>query len=520
MSAPDAATARADRTPATRRAPVQLAVTYAARFWQIGMALVCTPIYLNLVGPEGFGVIGLFLTLQRVVSLLDSGFSRTINRELASNGAAARSADLLRTLEVVYFAICVAAFLLVLAGGNLAASLKAADGVDVALGSRILLLMATAIGVQLLSNYYAAALQGLERHVTLNSVQIAWQTVRFGGGVAVLALRPDLEYYFAWQTLCGVVYTAVVATVAWRSMPVGIATAAVRPKLIRSVGRYATGATLCAVTAVVMTQVDKLVLFQTLEADAFGYYMVAWSFAATMFVAVSPISAVMFPRLARLFADGDTQGLRRAYHAGSQATLLVAAPLAAAGAVGSGDAMLAWLGDADTATQCSGVASILVLAIGVNCLNTMPHTLQMATGWTGLVNRMNLIAIPVFAPLVYVACTRWGAVGAAWVWATFATAYLAAQVVFMHRRLLPDDLGPWSVRHAAALVLAMAAALVARAMLAPQGRVESLLALLACWAAALAATTAVCPLARGRLLRVAQRLWSTTRRTSHAATPR
>ena len=56
------------------------------------------PIYLRYIGPEAYGLIGVFASLQVVLSLLDSGLSTTLNKEIASLSVLSNSQQQIRNL--------------------------------------------------------------------------------------------------------------------------------------------------------------------------------------------------------------------------------------------------------------------------------------------------------------------------------------------------------------------------------------------------------------------------------------
>ena len=80
-----------------------IAANFIGNFWTTLMGLVFIPVYIRFLGIEAYGLVGFFVTLQSVFSLLDMGLSTTLNRELARlsvNGANARKMrDCVRSLE-------------------------------------------------------------------------------------------------------------------------------------------------------------------------------------------------------------------------------------------------------------------------------------------------------------------------------------------------------------------------------------------------------------------------------------
>ena len=82
---------------------------FAGRGWTALMALLFFPIYIKFLGIEAFGLVGFFITLQILFSYLVTGLGTTVNRELArlstQPGTDQKKRDLVRTLEVVYWAL-------------------------------------------------------------------------------------------------------------------------------------------------------------------------------------------------------------------------------------------------------------------------------------------------------------------------------------------------------------------------------------------------------------------------------
>lgn len=85
---------------------------FAGKAWAALMSLAFVPFYIKFLGIEAYGLIGFFLTLGAIFSLLDLGLGTTLNRKLAQlslhPGEAREMRDLLRTLEIIYWIIGIA----------------------------------------------------------------------------------------------------------------------------------------------------------------------------------------------------------------------------------------------------------------------------------------------------------------------------------------------------------------------------------------------------------------------------
>src|SRR5262249_47553130 len=74
------------------------------------LTLLFPPLYARWLGIEAYGLVGVYLTLTAVLSVLDLGLSTTLGREIARLSVADRDVgkqmvDLVRSLEVVFWLV-------------------------------------------------------------------------------------------------------------------------------------------------------------------------------------------------------------------------------------------------------------------------------------------------------------------------------------------------------------------------------------------------------------------------------
>ncbi|MEO8008500.1 MAG: hypothetical protein ABI728_08285, partial [Betaproteobacteria bacterium] len=73
----------------------------------------------------------------------------------------------------------------------------------------------------------------------------------------------------------------------------------------------------------------------------------------------------------------------------------------------------------------------------------LPVTLQLASGGTRMVFYAHTIAVILMGPFIYLMSSRYGGLGAAWVWLVLNCGYVAFFLPIIHRRLLPGQLRDW-----------------------------------------------------------------------------
>lgn len=471
-------------------------------------ALISAPIYVHFLGIEAYGLIGFFLTLLGLSNILDLGFSSTISRELARSsvapGADQTQRDLVRTLEVIYWAL---AFILGAVVAALAPTLASGWLKDfdlpVATISTVILLMGVALTFQWPLSLYSGGLMGLHRQVLLNGIGVVMVTIRHLGAIGVLLVgEPSIVRFFAWQAAVGAVHTVVVAFALWRGLPKG-EPAQFRIRLLRQITRFAAGVSATAIVVIVVTQMDKVVLSRILSLEGFGYYSLATVVASGLMFLTLPIFQAVFPHFSALVARRDEAALVRVYHQSCQLMSVVVLPIAAVIAFFSFEVMTVWTGDQATVRNTHVLVRLLVIGTAMNGLVNVPYALQLANGWTSLVFRVNLVAAVAFVPALLVATHLHGAVGAAWVWLALNAGYLLVVVNLMHRRLLTTEKLRWFGRDVLLPLAATSVVTVTARLALPSSssRIVTAVLLALVLVAALAASGMVTPATKDWVLR-------------------
>jgi len=210
--------------------------------------------------------------------------------------------------------------------------------------------------------------------------------------------------------------------------------------------RFAFGMLGISALSLVLTQLDKILLPKFLSLQQYGRYMLASTVAGVLYAIVAPISQAFYPRFSQLFALGDHDDLVQNYHKAAQlVTILVGA--AAFMLIAFGDkALYVWTHNPELAATTAPLLSVLALGTLINCLLWIPYQMQLAHGIVGLAIKSNIIAILIVVPSLLWAIPRYGAIGAAWVWAAFNLGYIVVNVTFMYRRILTGEQSRWYIQ--------------------------------------------------------------------------
>lgn len=444
----------------------------AAKGWTVLLSLGVIPIYIHFIGIEAFGLIGFFLSLMAVLSLLDLGLGTSLNLRFAQYSVQPDKApemhDLLRTLELIYWLVGVAiAVTMVVLAPAIAAYWIRPQEMAAETVTQALAMMGIAIAFQWPRALYSGGLMGLQRQVGANVLMSITGTASSLGGVLVLWLvSPTIQALIAWLMAVSLVETLLGRSMLRRFLPGPTGRPRFNRRLLAEIWRFAAGMTGISVMSVILTQLDKIILAKVLPLDAFGYYSLASRVAGGLYLLTGPIAAAFFPRFTQLMLTGDREELARIYHRGCQLVSAAVLPVASVLAFFATDFLLLWTRDAAIAANTSAMLGLLAAGTAINCLVNLPFTLQLASGRTRLLFYIHTTSVIVMGPLIFLMALQYGGVGAAWVWLVLNCGYLAFALPLMHRGLLPGHLRQWFVTDvgaplAAALVVAGLWAMVA-----------------------------------------------------------
>lgn len=430
--------------------------------WTALAYVVCVPLYIHLMGIESYGLVGFFVTLVAISSLLELGLGATLNRELARRSVEAQatgeSRDLVRTLELIYWGLAMAmGVITVLLAPVIAHHWLRSSSLSPATVESAVALMGLVLTFQWPLSLYSGGLRGLERQVELNAILVAMMTLRTGGAVVVLWLvSPTIHAFFVWQLIGAAAHTAVAGTVLWRGLP-GEGRPRFRRDLLRGIWRFAAGLSGTSVLILALTQSDKVILSSVLSLRYFAYYSLAALAAGSLAYLFLPVYQAAFPRFSALVAAGNVAGLTRTYHRMAQLVAVLVLPAAILVAVFSRRILELWTGSAATAGQTHTLLWLLILGTALNGLMNVPYALSLAYGWTRWPFLLNLAALAVFLPTLLVTALTFGGTGAAATWLALNAGYVLLGIHTLHRRLLPAEKVRWYVHDVAAPALAAAA---------------------------------------------------------------
>ena len=495
------------------RLKVNILANFLGNSWTVLVNLGLVPLYIYFMGIEAYGLVGFFVVLQGLFSLLDMGLSATLSREMARLSALPDTAqemrNLLRTLETVYWVVAVVIGLVVIIlAAPIAHHWVQPGQLSSETVKKAIMLMGIGMALQWPFSLYAGGLMGLQRQVMLNGLNAVMTTIRGGGAVLILWLvSPTIEAFFGWQIFSSALRVFLIAAFLWGSLPATGKAAGFKVNLFRNIWHFAAGMTGITAMALILSQLDKILLSRLLTLKMFGYYTLASTAASVIGYIVSPCFNAIYPRLTQLVALDNQTDLKEIYHRGCQLVSVLILPTAIVLSLFSHEILSLWTRNQTIAENTSLILSLLVIAGTLNGLIYLPYALQLANGWTSLTFYANAISVVIMVPIIILLTLHFGAVGAAVALIIFNSGYVLFAIPIMHRYLLPGEKWRW-FREDVGLPLLVALGLTGVGRWLVQGQMSmpvAVVVLLSIYITALATTALAAPLVRSQILGIAHR---------------
>ena len=426
-----------------------LAAALTNSTWTALVGLAVVPIYLKLLGVEAYGLIGVFSTLQALLQVLDLGFSPTINREIARSSTLGDNSQvkvLLHTLAVVtaVVAVLIAVLMFALAPAIATGWLKGSR-LEAKSLSHSIILMGMVLACRWPIGLFQGALVGMQRLGTSSKINIVMVTLGSLGAVAVLAfVSATIEAFFVWQALVALLHVGLMRAAAWRALG-GRGSASFDLTSLVQVWRFSLLMSGVTISALVLSQLDKILLSKLLPLEDFGIYVLATTVVGSLYVIVSPVFNVIYPLFSSLVAQGDVTQLAEAYRNGTRALANVLFPVAAILVIVPLSLVKLWTGDPAIAARVSPLIAMMAVGTALHGIMYFPYSLQLSYGMPRLALTINIFLMLILVPLTYQLTTRLGVFGGALAWLLFHVIYLLFGTWLTGRHLLRHITSRWMI---------------------------------------------------------------------------
>ncbi|AHY43382.1 polysaccharide biosynthesis protein [Stutzerimonas decontaminans] len=464
-------------------------LNYLGQAYALLIGILILPFYLGHLGAEAYGLIGFFAVLQAWLQLLDAGMSPALVRQVAhyrgqgdlaeGHGPAGR---LLRSFELLLLPIalitCVSIFF---GSGWIAHTWLQARELSTTTITECISLMGLMVGMRLYATLYKSGLQGVELHGWLNAANMLIATLRYFGGLFLVAyISQDPLDFFLFQAAVALAEMLAFASKAYVQLSSPRLFTGIDWRVIRPVLPFAGGMFFTSLLWIVLTQLDKVLLSKVLLLKEYGYFSLVALITTGIMTLTNPLVQTLLPRMTMLVAEGRIGEMERLYLNASRFVCSVLFPMAAVIAWHGQSLIFAWTGDLAAAEWSERLLFWYVPGSALMAVGAFQFYLQYAYGQLRLHIWYSVISTAISVPIVAYAALVHGAYGAALAWFFLRLTTFVVWPPMVHRRFAPGLQAIWArdmLRISAMTALGLALGEPLFALIASDNRFDILLAL-------------------------------------------
>jgi len=428
-----------------------LVANLIGQIFQSILAIALIPIYIEYLGIESYGLIGVFITLQACLSLLDLGITPALGREMSLFTGNARSRrsllDLLRSVEILAVALAIIMVLSAIIISNyIALKWLKSEGLEVSTVANSLKIMGAVASLRFIEGVYKSSIYGLQQQVWVNIVNTIIGILRSFGAILVLMyISKTIEAFFVWHGLISILTLILYYLKTYRLIGEKNYTGKWSISALISIRGFASGMIGITIIGLLLTQVDKIILTKILSLTNFGYYTLAGTVSNSLYMLIGPIAQAIYPRLCELNALQMKEEFCNVYHKGAQLVSIIAGAAAIVIIIYSEKILILWTANSKLSESVAPIVSFLTIANIINGIYWIPYQAQLAVGWTNLTLKLGATAVIIMVPIMIMATYHWGILGATSSLIFTQISYVSFGIYIMHKKILKDQLYDWMI---------------------------------------------------------------------------
>jgi O-antigen/teichoic acid export membrane protein len=275
-------------------------------------------------------------------------------------------------------------------------------------------LLALAVPLMVLTSGLRAVLEAGQRFRVINALRVPLGLLTFLGPLAVQRVSHGLPAAVAVLAVAralvfGLHIVAVAAT-----YPVLRRLRAPRRADVRRLWRAAGWMTVSSIVSPVLVSADRFVIGTVLPMAAVAHYATAGEVATKMWLFTAALQPVIFPAIAAALVAEPARAAAL-FDRGVRATVLVLAPVTLFLVLFAREGLMLWLG-ADFARAGAPLLQWLAIAVFVNAIASVPHTVLQSGGRADIPGKLHALELPLYLAALWWMLGRFGLSGVAAAW--------------------------------------------------------------------------------------------------------
>ncbi len=395
-------------------------------------AVWAVPTLLQNAGAEKFGFMGLAWGLVGYASLLDLGMSRALTQRLAANReTTSESAANTVIKSAIYLTLVVSAvffaLMCVLATIGIDDLINYQETTDREIRISIFILAFT-LPLQAVSLAFKGVNEAYLSFRGISVVRMLLGGANFAAPAALSFWTNELHFLILTLLIARAFAALAYAMLARLSLPSVAETAPAKfdPKITRELFEFGKWIALSGVIQPILTQADRFFIGALISAAAVGAYVIPYEITMQSLILMGAVTTVAFPAISQLIHANPVAARQLLNKWASRMTVIMLAAMSTL-ALALPTIMQVWVGS--NATRTAIIAGqILCIGAFAHAIGSIYTSYLHAHGKTKLTAIFHLVELALYLPILYLAISSFGIIGAAASWTARATADTALLV--------------------------------------------------------------------------------------------
>ena len=418
-----------------------------------GVLFFTTPIYIQYMGVDVFGLIAFLGVLQASFGILDLGLGQALSREMVFFMAGKKTnnstRNLIRSIEWILIIVCVISTIIIFSSSELIANywLKPNENLSRLNIDTCIKIMSIIVPLRIIESVYKGAIIGLHRQARFNIINLNIIVFRAVTNVSIIFLFSDsIVIFFVIQLIFSFIFSGLLIVNFYLLLPPSNGKTFFSWIEIKKIKSFSIGIIQSSILSICTSQTDKIMLSKLLPLEAFGSYSLAGSLGAVTQLLVGPIAQAYQPRITTAIAENNTEKLKDIFHTSTQLIVVSMGCISILFITNIEKILYLWLGSESVASSLSPIAKIVIAGALINGLTLIPFILQLAYGNTRIIVLQGIVSSLIIVPALYLIVPTYGAIGAASVWTCLNLGNFLIFTPMIIRQYMKNEIKDWYLR--------------------------------------------------------------------------
>lgn len=421
----------------------------------MALSIGITPLYINYMGAEAYGLVGFFILAQVWLNILDVGISPTLGRQLAyargqENGIL-NFQKLLKSFELFFIVLAILNFTIIFFSSTwISNSWIISNNISVNTISYCIVLMGIIISLRWFQTMYKSGLNGFEDQVWLNKFNVISSTFKYIVALSIIIfVSTDIEDFFTYQLIVSIFECLFLVARFYKLLNIKNTKISLFDFDVQSVKSVLPFSFAIAYTTILWTflmQLDKLLLSGILSLENFGYLSIITLISNGLIALSSPVFLAMVPRMTKQYAEKKNKEMILMYKDMTQFVTCLIIPISFVICIYSKEVIYLLTGDITSALWGENILPWFILGYGIYVLGTFQYYLQNIFGDLKLYTKALTISSIMYIPTVYFITIKYEALGASISWFIFTLLWFFVVTNIVHNKFLKEFHNSWMIK--------------------------------------------------------------------------